>query len=205
MTLRMRVTLDRKKSIRIMKKFDALEDNTSNWEKVSVAKAEKRAKAAIESIAESRFDYHGDTQLNDKPDQISLASSYKSDIKQARNSLGQFASGVVLDIEYTAPHAKALEKGVDREYTISPKNAPRLSFLVKSPQNYAAAASKSGTKVRSLVGNRVTIEDGESVIRKPRKGYEFLEDGIIEYWRQESGSVDKEFFRMAIKSGFKPG
>jgi len=204
MTFRMTVRLVRNDKVQVGKNFERLEDNSLNWQKVSVAEAKRRVKAAIETVAKSKFDYEGNSQLNEKPDQISLASSYRANTKQARNALGQFASGVVLDVGYTAPHAGALEYGVPTQYTIEPKNAPRLSFLVNKPGNYAGAANKSGTKVRSVVGNRVTMENGAAVIRQPRKGYGFFEDGIKEYWRQETGEVIKDFSKIAVKSGFKP-
>jgi len=204
MTFRMTVRLVRNDKVQVGKNFERLEDNSLNWQKVSVAEAKRRVKAAIETVAKSKFDYEGNSQLNEKPDQISLASSYRANTKQARNALGQFASGVVLDVGYTAPHAGALEYGVPTQYTIEPKNAPRLSFLVNKPGNYAGAANKSGTKVRSVVGNRVTMENAAAVIRQPRKGYGFVEDGIKEYWRQETGEVIKDFSKIAIKSGFKP-
>ena len=204
MTFRMTVRLVRNDKLQVGKNFERLEDNSLNWQKVSVAEAKKRVKAAIENVADTKFDYEGSSQLNEKKGQISLASSYTANTMQARNALGQFASGVVLDVGYTAPHAGALEFGVPTEYTIEPKNAPRLSFLVNKPGSYAGAANKSNTKVRSVVGNRVTMENGAAVIRKPRKGYGFVRDGIKEYWRQETGEVIKDFTKIAVKSGFKP-
>jgi len=194
--------LDRKKTIRIAQKFDDVEDNFSNWEKTSIAEAKKELKAAILKSARAKFDYDGNEQLNEKPDQVSLASSYESTVRQLGTGRGQFKSGLQLDVFYDAPHAKALERGTGY-YEIFPDEKPMLSFLVKTPAKYGGAANKKGTKVLGVVGDRVTMVEGASVIRKPTPGYSFVRDGITDYWRQKAGDVEKETMKNILQAGFK--
>jgi len=195
--------LDRKKTIRIAQKFDDVEDNFSNWEKVSVADAKKELKAAIVKSARAKFDYDGTSQLNEKPDQVSLASSYESTVRQLGTGRGPFKSGLQLDVFYDAPHAKALEQG-HGAYTIAPDEADALSFLVRNPRSYIEASRSIGSKINSVVnGNRVIMEDGAVVQRRARPGYSFVRDGITDYWRQKAGDVEQETMKNILKAGFK--
>jgi len=196
-------SLSRRETIEALKKFENLEENFLDWQRVSVADAKKKLRTSVEASARAKFDYDGNSQLNEKEDQVSLASSYESTVRQLGTGRGAFRSGVQLDVFYDAPHAKALEEG-HGAYTIAPKDADALSFLVRTPNNYIDASRSPGSKISAVVnGNRVIMTDGAVVRRKARDGYEFVQDGIINYWRQEAGDVEKDTMKNILKSGFK--
>lgn len=196
------VELDKRQTTGVLKNLERLEENSLDWQKTNVERARHELKQKIVRSATSKFDYYGTSQLNDKEGQRQLSESYTQTVRQRRNALGQFQSGYTLDVFYDAPHAIALEKGTGA-YKIFPRGNYSLQFKVKNPADFREAYESGRSRIAMLAGNEITIAQGVHVDREPTRGYNFVRDGIIDFWREEAGSVKREFMEIALKSGFK--
>jgi len=204
MSLQLSVELDRKETMKSMRKFDDLEDNAFNWQKVSVADAKSDLRTEIVEEGKRNFDYYGNSQLNEKDGQMSLAGSYFSTVNQLGQSRGRFRSGLELDVFYDAPHAIHLEEGTKGPYKIFPDGPYALRFDVQNPSDYEASFKSANGKVAYIDGRQITIEAGLPVQRKKGEfGYDWVRQGVANYWAKEAGNVDRDVMRIILDAGFR--